>query len=77
MSWHVDAACIGQPVSFFFPRPGEGHERANRICAGCPVSTQCLNAELDAMRRGAETRGVFAGTSARQRERMLDARRTA
>lgn len=78
--WHQQAACRDMLDVFqrtFDPNRGRKltrHERAAlAVCATCPVRTQCLNTELDSMRAGVSSVGVFGGTTARQRSDMLRA----
>jgi WhiB family redox-sensing transcriptional regulator len=41
-TWEADAACRGHdPELFFGEGPGDA-ATAKRICAGCPVSEECL-----------------------------------
>lgn len=70
--WMNDGKCKELPPSTFFPSDGVGVEVAKRICATCPVVTQCLNYALD----NRIDHGVWGGTSERQRRRMLKGRRT-
>jgi WhiB family redox-sensing transcriptional regulator len=70
VSWADHAACRGQPVSLFFPLPGDTSTRdeAFAVCARCPVTRQC--AEF-ADETGAAD-GVWAG---RLREQLKRSRR--
>jgi WhiB family redox-sensing transcriptional regulator len=66
-AWHREAACRGQGTAAWFPGRGEDQDPAKAICAGCPVTAQCLSAAL-----GTATlfdSGIWGGTSARQRKR--------
>jgi WhiB family redox-sensing transcriptional regulator len=57
--------------AIFFPNDGVGVQAAQRICAECPVKTNCLEQALnDRM-----CHGVWGGTSERERRRMLRHRR--
>jgi len=68
--WMARAACRGEPIGTFFLRPGGTTERAQELCARCPVRAECLaHAMADS-----ELEGVWAGTVAKGRARM---RRTA
>lgn len=42
MTWQHDAACKGQPVDIFYPTHGDHYTIAQQTCAGCPVTTECL-----------------------------------
>lgn len=64
--WHVRAACRDVDKAVFFPTRGQSLEPARAICAMCEVQTHCL----EEARRDPETRGVWAGTSLRERRRM-------
>lgn len=63
--------CTNVPPSMFFPSDGVGVEVAQRICATCPVKTECLEHAL------AERidHGVWGGCSERERRRILKRRR--
>ncbi len=57
----------------FFPSDGVGVLRARKICAGCPVASQCLEYALT----NQIEHGVWGGCSERERRRLLRARRGA
>ena len=65
-SWHADAACRGCDPSLFFPGRGDNQsvQRAQAVCAACPVQDDCLTHHLP------EKYGVWGGTSERQRRRI-------
>lgn len=69
--WMDHGNCKDQPPSLFFPSDGVGVEVAKRICATCPVASQCLDYALD----NRIDHGVWGGTSERQRRRLLKGRR--
>jgi hypothetical protein len=69
-AFHADAACREHPEIDFFPAVGDTAADAKRICAGCLVRAECLEYAL----AGCE-RGVWGGTSSRDRRRMRAARR--
>jgi hypothetical protein len=50
--WYERAACRGQPLEAWFPRPGTAalaaYSRGRRICASCPVLAACLDDDLRA-----------------------------
>jgi hypothetical protein len=73
-AWQRDAACRGQGTDRFILPKGSGEVReAKRICSHCPVSAECLSFAL----RDPGIKGIWAGTSARERDRMRAAARKA
>src|SRR5574341_437448 len=48
--WWQAGACRGMDPELFFPADGDnaGAARAKRVCAACPVRSECLRAELAA-----------------------------
>jgi len=73
-SWHKDAACRGHGAELFvLPSGSADVSYARRVCSRCPVTEQCLQFAL----RDPSTKGIWAGTSARQRDRMRVAARKA
>jgi hypothetical protein len=69
-AFHADAACREHPEVDFFPDVGATATDAKRICAGCLVRAECLEYAL----AGCE-RGIWGGTSSRDRRRLRAARR--
>lgn len=73
-SWHDHAACKSEdPTLFFIPdEPEEGFDRAyreraaRRVCASCPVSTECLRHALTRP----EEFGIWGGLTPHERERL-------
>jgi WhiB family redox-sensing transcriptional regulator len=65
--WMSEGKCKEMDPAFFFPSDGVGVKLAQAVCAGCPVSTPCLEYAL-AYR---VDDGVWGGTSERQRKRIL------
>lgn len=63
--WMDEAACKGLDPAIFYP-PHAEIAFAKAICARCPVREECL---VHALRYN-ETRGVWGGTSERQRRPM-------
>lgn len=79
-NWQDYAACHGLSELFgdtFTDHRGRVPNRQERaalaVCATCTVRQQCLDAELEAMRLGRQTDGVFGGTIVRQRIEILKA----
>jgi WhiB family transcriptional regulator, redox-sensing transcriptional regulator len=79
--WQDNAACRGLAIDLFFGFEGErGSERedreweASRVCAGCPVRTDCLDYAVDRP----EKYGTWAGLNEDERaaERRRRMRRT-
>ena len=72
--WRQLAACRHADPELFFPAPRRDPldqiTQAKAICAGCPVSRQCLAFALDTRQR----HGVWGGMS--EHERRLCARKT-
>lgn len=70
--WMRHGLCRGYEPSVFFPSDGVGVETAKRICAECPVASECLEYALDYRIE----HGVWGGASERARRRMLRRRRS-
>jgi WhiB family redox-sensing transcriptional regulator len=64
-AWMKRAQCRGEDPALFFPVLGASTVRAKAICAGCPVRSECLEHAT----READTAGIWAGTSPRERRR--------
>ena len=76
--WRDNAACAGQDTDRFFPQPGdvEGTQWALAWCKTCPVTDECLQAQLAVEPHGLDMRyGVFGATTPLDRYRTwLDKR---
>jgi WhiB family redox-sensing transcriptional regulator len=73
-SWHKDAACRGKGTEKFILPKGSGELlEAKRTCDSCPVTEECLKFALN----DPGIKGIWAGTSARERDRMRAAARKA
>lgn len=76
-TWRTRAACAGDDPNdwvWINSHSGRDRRRAERLkatCATCPVRTQCLDAELAAMRNGDTSYGVFGGLDAIERRQLL------
>jgi WhiB family redox-sensing transcriptional regulator len=68
--WMRDAACRDAGADRFFPRDGAGVIRAQRICRGCLVRSECGSFALT-HRIG---HGVWGGLSERARRELLHER---
>ena len=74
--WHAQAACRGVATETFYAhedaRNRSHRERlartAIKICRGCPVATECLDAALT---EPGPQHGIRAGTYAKTRTRMV------
>lgn len=66
--WEDQAICKGIDIELFFPdrgRPSAQVEMIKEICRQCPVRRECLTEHLH------EEYGIFGGTTARQRRRII------
>ena len=61
--WQDEANCLGVDANLFYPERGDHAAvmAAKAICAGCPVTAQCLEESAG------EKDGIFGGMSGRQR----------
>jgi WhiB family redox-sensing transcriptional regulator len=65
--WYDQAACLdGVDADAFFPDRGGSTRTARRVCASCPVKTDCLDYAL----ANDERFGVWGGLSERERRRL-------
>ena len=64
--WMADGKCREVPPETFFPSDGLGVIRAQRICATCDVSAECLEYALE----NDERFGIWGGLSERERRRL-------
>ncbi len=69
--WMFRGRCRDVNPGGFFPSNGLGVELAQRVCAECPVKTECLDYAL--LHR--IEHGVWGGESERERRRILHLRR--
>ncbi|MFE6282138.1 WhiB family transcriptional regulator [Streptomyces sp. NPDC057877] len=72
MEWLRSAACVGEDPELFFPVGTSGPAlrdiaAAKRVCARCPVITDCLVYALDS----GQTSGVWGGTCEEERGELL------
>jgi WhiB family redox-sensing transcriptional regulator len=68
LSWMDDALCREIDGELFFTEDQTGANQAKRVCAMCPVTTECLTYAL-----AHRVDGVWAGTSARERQQLRGA----
>ncbi|MDQ2708516.1 MAG: WhiB family transcriptional regulator [Actinomycetota bacterium] len=66
--WRDEATCREVDAALFFPEPGANPTAARRVCAVCPVRTQCLT---DAFDRRDIAYGVLGGLTPRERRELL------
>lgn len=71
--WTADSVCREVDPDLWFPEKGQNAVWAKRICAGCPVTAECLEAALARDERF----GVWGGLTERERDQLRDGRRTA
>ena len=69
-NWMSIGNCADKPPSLFFPSDGVGVDAARRICADCPVKSECLEYAL----ANRIDHGVWGGASERERRRIIKAR---
>lgn len=71
VSWHAQARCRTEDPEIFFPERGQPTEPARKICAECPVASECLEYALAV----GEKIGIFGGKSERERRAIRRQRR--
>lgn len=64
--WHDQAVCKGKDPDLWFLDRGDSSAEAKAICAECPVEAECLDWALTRK----EPRGIWGGTSERERRRI-------
>lgn len=69
--WMEEGKCREVAPAIFFPSDGLGVQKAQRICATCPVSSECLEYALV----NRIDHGVWGGCSERERRRIIRRRR--
>lgn len=62
LDWQLRSACRGVSPEIFFPESGQSTTAARRVCAGCPVRTECLAYAV----KNRERFGVWGGLSERE-----------
>ena len=72
--WMRAARCVGSDPDIFYPGWGNSHLviYAKRICAQCPVTTECLTYALD---HNELNHGVWGGLSVMERRRLARSQR--
>lgn len=71
MTWRSKAACLGVPSEMFVADSKDYEHEAKLICRRCSVVKECLDYALTVK----EQFGIWGGLNARERKRMLSARR--
>ncbi len=66
--WRDQATCREVDPELFFPEAGGGGRAAKRVCAVCPVRTECL---ADALDRRDTAYGVLGGMTPSERRELL------
>ncbi len=66
--WRDRALCAETDPEAFFPEAGASAAVARRVCAACPVRTECLT---DALNRHDVSYGVLGGLTPNQRRDLL------
>lgn len=74
LDWIDFAACAEIGTDLFFP-DNAPVPHAKTVCAGCPVTEQCLRYALDFERQGYAPHGVYGGVSGAERQATLVAER--
>lgn len=66
--WRDHAACVYVDAELFFPEKGriDMARAARRICAGCPVTAECL----DWAQEHEKDYGVYGGLTPEERQRL-------
>lgn len=74
-----DLPCYGHAADFMFNTERDGYAawrnkkiaKAKLQCSRCPLRQRCLDKELDRMRAGAMTYGIYGQTTQAERRRIL------
>jgi WhiB family transcriptional regulator, redox-sensing transcriptional regulator len=69
--WRLDALCAETDPEAFFPEKGGSTREAKKVCTGCSVRAECLEAAL----ANDERFGIWGGLSERERRRLRLQRR--
>lgn len=75
MEWRDSALCAQVGSALFFPEKNEANTTrvAKSVCHRCDVTDECLDYALSI----SPVQGVWGGTTEREREKMLKARKVA
>ena len=66
LPWASEAKCLQADPDTFFPEKGGSTREAKRICADCPVRSECLEHALEQD----EKFGIWGGLSERERRKL-------
>jgi WhiB family redox-sensing transcriptional regulator len=71
-AWMADAACRGMDQHVFFPMRGDPgiYDAPRRVCAACPVRSECLEYALVMETRNYDTTGMWGGLTVRERKAL-------
>ena len=76
LNWWDSAACRDTDTTAFFPAKGGGTAYVKRLCATCPVASECLEDQMEFEgRRGYGRHGIWGGTTPEQRNRIAQQRK--
>ena len=75
MSWREQAACRTVDTAVFFDHTDKGVEVAKKVCAGCDVRQECLDARLAELDPNDFDFGVWGGMTPAERAREAYDRR--
>lgn len=73
--WMANGKCLGlgtKMADIFYPAAGENTKQAKRMCAVCPVRTECLDYALE----HGEVFGIWGGYTEADRRRLKRQRRS-
>lgn len=62
LKWREKAACKGMDPAIFYPKRGQDSRPAKKVCASCPVSSECFEYGY----LYGEHHGIWGGVSERQ-----------
>ncbi|MFF9129155.1 WhiB family transcriptional regulator [Streptomyces sp. NPDC014806] len=69
LAWAERAACRGYDLDLFFSESDYNVDAAKRICAGCPVRTECLDEQL--RNEDGSRYGIYGGLTPRERSQLV------
>ena len=73
---HKTPPCSSDPDAFFPPTYSQRIVgKIGRVCAKCPLREKCLELSLSLQSKDPNLTGIWAGTSPRQRDKILRSKR--